>query len=187
MKVPSSLSICKHAPAALLSAESQGEEDNRKWYAVYTMPRGERSVARYLELFGIESLLPTYESTHIWKNRQRVKVVEPLFPSYLFVRIRAIERSIVLRASAALLVFGNRQGPSCFMDSEIEFLRSDFCRHKGEPYKEPVIGKKVCIKNGAMRGMHGVLVEKRNGLRLVLSIAMINQSIAVDVTADQFE
>jgi len=183
MNFQAALSNYEHAPAA--TAEDEGGEASRKWYAVYTMPRGERSVAKHLELFQIESFLPTYESTHIWKNRQRVKVVEPLFPSYLFVRIRAIERSIVLRASAALMIVGNRQGPSYLPDSEIEFLRLDFCQHKLEPYKELVIGKKVCVKNGAMQGMQGVLVKKRNGLRFVLSIEMINQSVAVEVAADE--
>ena len=173
--------------ATQLPAENQSDEVIRKWYAVYTMPRGERSVAKYLDLFEIDSFLPTCQSTHIWKNRQRAIVIEPLFPSYLFARIRTTERSIVLRAPAALRLVGNCQGPSHISDSEIEFLRSDFCRHRVEPYSDLAIGKKVRIRDGAMRGVQGVLVQKKNNLRFVLTIKMINQCAAVEVTADELE
>jgi transcription antitermination factor NusG len=171
----------------LLAAERLSEEANRKWYAVYTMPRSEQSVAKHLEVCQIEAYLPTCERTHIWKNRQRVKIIQPLFPSYLFVRIQNTERSKVLRAPSALQIVGNCQGPSPIADAEIEFLRSDFCRHRVEPYQELVIGKKVRIKNGPMQGVQGVLVQKRNSLRFVLTIELINQCAAVEVSADELE
>ena len=52
----------------------------RSWYAVYTLPQNERSVARYLDINAIESFLPTCESIRRWKNRQRVKIVEAHVP-----------------------------------------------------------------------------------------------------------
>ena len=58
------------------------------WYAVYTLPNNEKSLLKQLDVRQIESFLPTWESVRTWKNRQRVKIVQPLFPSYLFVRIR---------------------------------------------------------------------------------------------------
>ena len=177
----------KSAQAPTLSAENLSAEASRKWFALYTMPRGEQSVARHLEACQIESFLPTYESTHLWKNRQRVKIIQPLFPSYLFVRIRAAERSMVLRPPSALRIVGNCQGPYPLEDSDIEFLRSDFCRHKVEPFQELAIGNKVRIKDGSMRGVQGVLVEKRNSLRFVLTIELINQCAAVEVSADELE
>ena len=175
------------AQASTLAAANLSAEANRKWFALYTMPRGEQSVARHLEACQIESFLPTYESTHIWKNRQRVKIIQPLFPSYLFVRIRVTERSMVLRPPSALRIVGNCQGPSPIADSDIEFLRSDFCRHKVEPFQELAVGNKVRIKDGPMQGVQGVLVQKRNSLRFVLSIEMINQCAAVEVAADELE
>jgi NADH:ubiquinone oxidoreductase subunit K len=45
----------------------------------------------------------------------------------------------------------------------------------------------VRIKDGPMQGVQGVLVQKRNSLRFVLSIEMINQCAAVEVAADELE
>ena len=77
------------------------------WYAVYTLPNNEKSLVKHLNIRQIESFLPTWESTRNWKNRQRVKIVQPLFPSYLFVRIRDMERSKVLQSPGALRIIGN--------------------------------------------------------------------------------
>lgn len=157
------------------------------WFALYTMPQSEQSVLRHLNARGIESFLPTYESIHVWKNRQRVNVVRPLFPSYVFVRIHAAARGSVLGSPGALRIVGNGQGPVPVPEAEIEFLRSDFCRKRAEPYLDLVIGKKVRIKDGPMQGVQGTLVQKKNSLRFVLTIALINQNAALEVRADDLE
>jgi len=59
----------------------------RKWYAVFTVPRSEKSAVRHLDMRNIESFLPTYETVQVWKNRQKKRITHPLFPSYLFVHI----------------------------------------------------------------------------------------------------
>jgi len=166
---------------------SSSSELTPKWYALYTMPRSEQSVMRHLGVRQIEAFLPTCESTRIWKNRQRVKIEQPLFPSYLFVRICSRDRGSVLGSPGALKIVGNSFGTLVVPDAEVEFLRSDFCRKRVEPYLHFVAGKKVRIKSGPMQGVQGVLVEKGNGLRFILTIAMINQSAAVEVEADELE
>jgi transcription antitermination factor NusG len=158
-----------------------------RWYAVYTLPNNEKSLLKHLDVRQIESFLPTWESTRTWKNRQRVKIVQPLFPSYLFVRIRDMERSKVLQSPGALRIIGNCQGPLSIADPEIEFLRSDFCRQRVEPYRELIVGKKVRITSGLMQGVKGTLVQKRNSMRFVLTIEMINQNAAIEVTGDEIE
>jgi transcription antitermination factor NusG len=158
-----------------------------KWFALYTMPQSEQSVIRHLSAREIESFLPTYESIHVWKNRQRVNVIRPLFPTYVFVRMIAAERGSVLGLPGALRLVGNCQGPLPVSEKEIEFLRSDFCRKRVEPYLDLVIGKQVRIKAGPMQGVLGTLVQKKNSLRFVLTIALINQNAAMEVRADDLE
>ncbi len=162
-------------------------EVSPKWFALYTMPQSEQSVVRHLNAREIESFLPTYESVHVWKNRQRVNVVRPLFPSYVFVRIRTADRGSVLGSPGALRIVGNCQGPLAVPETEIAFLRSDFCRKRVEPYLDLVIGKRVRIKAGPMQGVCGTLVQKKNSSRFVLTIALINQNAAVEVRADDLE
>lgn len=158
-----------------------------KWFAVYTMPQSEQAIRRMLDIKQIESFLPTFESDRVWKNRQRVKTQKPLFPSYVFVHIDPQRRASVLGTRGVLRIIGNTHGPLPIPDKEIQFLRSDGCRRKVEPYRDLVVGKKVRIRSGAMAGLEGTLVEKRNSLRFVLTVAMINQHAAVEVQGDELE
>ena len=98
----------------------------RKWYAVFTVPQNEKSAIKHLQLRNIESFLPIYETIRVWKNRQRVKIVLPLFPSYLFVHINHWERVQVLKCPGVLHVVGNGRQCLPLEDTEIEFLRSGF-------------------------------------------------------------
>ncbi len=159
----------------------------RRWYAVFTVPQNEKSAAKHLHLREIESFLPTYEAVRVWKNRQRVHLVLPLFPSYLFVRIGSRERGRVLEAPGVLRIVGNARGPAPVADETVEFLRSDLRAKKIEPYRELVIGQKVRIRSGAMRGLEGVLIRKNNNLRFVLTVALINQHAAVEIGAEDLE
>ena len=159
----------------------------RLWYAVFTLSQNERSAARHLEACEIESFVPTYETVRVWKNRQRVKIVQALFPTYLFVRMRSTEHSTVLRTPGVRRIVGNHKGPSPLPSAEIEFLRSQITGERVEPYTDLVVGERVRIKCGAMQGLEGVLVRKKNSLRFVLTIELINQHAAVEVAADELE
>lgn len=165
----------------------RGGEQSALWFAVYTMPQSEQSVRRMLDIRQIESFYPTFEVQRIWKNRQRVKIQRPLFPSYVFIHIHPGQRALVLSAPNALRIVGNHHGPTPIPDREIDFLRSDFCRNRIEPYSDLVIGSRVRIRCGPMEGLEGTLVQKRNSLRFVLTVAMINQHAAVEVQADELE
>ena len=174
-----------YAPPLLNGDRTDGVE--RLWYALYTLPQNERSVARYLGLNAIESFLPTCESIRRWKNRQRVKVVEALFPTYLFIKIHSAEQALVLRSPGVRKIVGNHKGPVPLPTEEIESLRSGLNKYKLEPYRELVIGEKVRIKSGSMQGLEGVLVRKKNNFRFVLTLELINQHAAVDISADELE
>jgi len=177
-------SLSREQPA---SGEENYLGSGKNWYAVFTVPQNEKSAVRHLTQRDVESFLPTYESVRVWKNRQRVHLVLPLFPSYLFVRIARNERAAVLGSPGVLRIVGNSHGPLAVPDRTIEFLRSDLCLNKIEPYSELVVGQKVRIRNGAMRGLQGVLVRKNNNLRFVLTIELINQHAAVEISAENLE
>ena len=161
--------------------------DERRWYAVFTAPRNEKSVVRHLDLREIECFLPTYETLRLWKNRQRVKVELPLFPTYLFVCIDRRQRTQVLGSPGVLQIVGNGSGPVPLPDSEIEFLRSDFCHRRTEPYRDFVVEQRVRVRSGLMQGIEGILVRKNNSLRFVLTLTLINQHAAVEVCAEDLE
>jgi transcription antitermination factor NusG len=169
------------------SASPSAEAASRHWYAVFTVPQNEKTVARRLAQHEIEAFLPTYETVRVWKNRQRVHLVLPLFPCYLFVRITHRERGKVLASPGVVRIVGSQREPVPVPDETIEFLRSDINAGKFEPYRELVVGERVRIKAGSFQGLEGTLIRKSNQLRFVLSVAMINQHAAIEVRPDQLE
>ena len=170
-----------------LNSTITGSARDRNWYAVYTVPQHEKSALKHLDLREIESFLPVYETVRVWKNRQRMKLILPLFPTYLFVHITFRERVKVLQSPGVLQIVGSKRECAYLSDSEVELLRSGCSRQKIEPYRDLVIGERVRIKSGVMQGLQGTLVRKCNSLRFVLTIELINQHAAIQVDAEDLE
>ncbi len=163
------------------------EQDPRRWFAVITTPQHEKAAFRHLDFGGIETFLPTYESSRVWKNRQKVTVELPLFPTYLFVRIDRGERTRVLRTPGVRQLVGNSREPLSVADREIEFLRSSLVEKRAEPYADLIEGQRVRIKSGPMQGVEGWLVRKSGGWRFVLTVQLIHHQVAVEVDASMLE
>lgn len=159
----------------------------REWFAAFTVPQSERSVVRHLDAHEVESFLPTFETTHLWKNRQKKKIVEPLFPCYVFVHVSKVERRRVFSAPGILRLVGGSQGPIPISTSEIDTLRSDAFRNRLEPFRELVLGERVRIRSGPMKGVEGTLVRRKNSLRFVLSISLISQYAALEIGTEEVE
>lgn len=169
-------------PSGILSAAG-----DRNWFAVFTVPQNEKSVLKHLSVREIESFLPTYETVRVWKNRQRMKVILPLFPTYLFVHITSKERVRVLQSPGVLQIVGNKRESVPLSGSEVEFLRAGLQNHRIEPYRELVVGERVRVKNGAMKGVQGTLVRRSGTMRFVLTLELINQHAAIQVGAEDLE
>ncbi len=159
----------------------------RSWYAALTTPQHEKAALRQLDCGGIETFLPTYSSSRTWKNRQKVTLELPLFPTYLFVRIDPSERTRVLRTPGVRRLVGNSREPLSVADREIEFLRDSLGEQKVEPHTGLVEGERVRVKAGALRGMEGCLVRKCSDWRFVLTVQLIHQHVAVEVDASMLE
>jgi transcription antitermination factor NusG len=169
------------------NAGGMDAQDGRYWYAVFTVPRSEKSVVKHLDIQDIESFLPICETVRVWKNRQRVKVVLPLFPTYLFVNIDSRERTKVLQSPGVLQIVGKSGKGIPVPDSEVEFLRSGCCRGRIEPYREFVVGERMRIARGPMEGVQGTLVRRNGSMKFVLTIELINQHASVQVDAEDLE
>jgi len=162
-------------------------EQSASWFAVYTTPRHEKSVARHFEVRQIESFLPLYRSVHRWKNGCRVNVEQPLFPNYVFVSLGRRDYIRVLQVPGVLSLVGSGREPSALPTSEIEALRSGLPQVEYEPHPYLVAGDKVRIRSGSLTGMIGVLVRKKNNFRVVLTLDLIMQSVAVEIGIDEIE
>ena len=157
------------------------------WLAAYTSPRHEKVVARHLEARQVENFLPMYRVVRRWKNGCNVPVELPLFPGYLFVRVPHRTESQLLNIPGLLTFVGPGRRASEIPDPEIEWLRSELPLRQTEPHAYLTVGSKVRIVVGPLAGHAGILVRKKNSLRVVLSVDLIRQCVAVEVGASEIE
>jgi transcription antitermination factor NusG len=165
-----------------------GQEIHRKnWFAVFTMPRHEKKVESHLGLREIENFLPVYQKQRQWKDGSKGTLHLPLFANYIFVRINCGGRVPVLRVPGVISIVGCGAQALPIPDSYIEWLREGLRERKIEPHPHLTVGSRVRIRSGAMAGMEGVLVRKKNDFRVVLTLEMIMRSVMVEVDTDEIE
>jgi transcription antitermination factor NusG len=157
------------------------------WLAGYTTPRHEKTVARYFEARGVEHFLPLYKAVRQWKNGCKVLVEFPVFPSYIFARVERRCAPRLLDVPGLLAFVGSNRTASAIPDAEIELLRNELPNRKYEPFPYLTVGCRARIIAGPMAGTCGILLRKKSGLRVVLSVEVIRQSVAVEVDADEVE
>jgi transcription antitermination factor NusG len=159
----------------------------RRWFAVYTTCRHEKRVARHLEQRQIENFLPLYRAQHKWKDGSRALVDLPLFPGYVFVRIESRNRCGVLAVPGVVSMIGTATRPAPLPDLEVETLRAGLDPMRTEPHPLLIVGQRVRIKAGALAGVEGIVVRKKSGMRVVLTLSLLMQSIAIEVDGDDVE
>jgi transcription antitermination factor NusG len=159
----------------------------QRWYAAYTRANHEKRVACDLQVRSVEHFLPLYRSARRWSDR-RVQIDLPLFPSYVFVRLALCDRLRVLQIPSLVRLLGFNGLPTALPDEEMEILRSGLShRLRAEPHPFLTLGRRVRIKSGSLQGLEGVLLRRKSNLRVVLSVALIQRSIAVDVDSTDLE
>jgi len=159
------------------------------WFALQTWPRYEKKVEAELQRKQIECFLPLTASEHQWSDRRQI-VQLPLFPTYLFVRAPETfdSRISVLRTNGVINFVGARNAGTPIPESEIESVRLLLAR--GIPFQDHsflTIGQRVRIREGSLDGVQGILTAKNNDLSLIVSINIIQRSLAVRVEGYRIE
>lgn len=158
------------------------------WFAVYTSPRHEKRVDQHLKLRGVERYLPLYRAQRKWNDGSRVTLDLPLFPGYIFVCIKRTERVKVLEVPGVLTIVGSTgREPAPLSETEINALRSGLHLRCAEPCPYLAVGQRARIVSGALSGMEGIVLRKKNSLRIVLTMVLIRQSLSVEVDARELE
>lgn len=135
----------------------------------------------------VEHFLPTYQTARRWKDRQK-RLLLPLFPGYLFVRIPFDQRRSVLVIPGVVQIVGFGDRPAPIGDDEIESLRKILSEGATvEPHPYLAVGRRVRIARGVLAGLEGALVRKKGYLRLLISIELIRQSATIEVDAADVE
>lgn len=150
------------------------------WNVLYTNPRNEKKVAQKLSEFGLEVYCPTVVMLRQWSDRKK-KVVEPLFKSYLFIKISEEDRHLAFQAKGVrnyLFFDGN---PAIVREQEIKAIRI-FC---GEVNDNGLtiafeVGESVEIHSGLFKGNTGEYIS-RKGNQLILLVESLGRLIKAEV------
>ena len=153
------------------------------WYAVRVRSNFERNVSVILEHKGVEQFLPTYRSRRVWTDR--IKTLDlPLFPGYVFCRIPLDERNRVVTTDGVVGFVGAGRQPIPVSDTEIEAIRTLIqSQAPAQPWPFLRIGQTVRISHGSLAGIEGILIRVKNSWRLVVSIVLLERSVAVEIDA----
>ena len=161
--------------------------EDSAWWALYTRHQHEKTVAEMLSAKGLEVFLPLYVSRRRWKDRVKVLSL-PLFPGYLFVQGGPDRRLQVLTTPGVHMILCNGDDPAIIPEAEVQAIRRAVAgSFRIEPHPFLNCGERVRVKRGALEGVEGVLVRKKNMSRLVLSVDLLERSVAVEMDASDVE
>jgi transcriptional antiterminator RfaH len=157
-------------------------QNTYSWYPVYTNPRAEKRAFEQLSKKGIETYLPTQRTLKQWSDRKKW-VEEPLFNSYLFVKISEREYTDVLLTNGVCRFVYFSGKASYIPEQQIDNLKlltnSDAQFEIVDPgYKK---GEKVRVKMGPLQGLTGELVDFRLHKKLLIKLEHINHALLVQI------
>src|SRR5437879_5370408 len=113
----------------------------------------------------------------------RIKEIElPLFPGYLFCRFDQKNRFPIVVTPGVLQVVGVGKIPVPVADVEIAALQTAV--QSGlprQPWPFLQIGQRVRVEYGSLCGLEGILLTFKGRHRLVLSVTLLQRSVAVEV------
>jgi transcription antitermination factor NusG len=153
------------------------------WFALHVRTRHEAGVAAHLQGMGFEDFLPLYKTRTRWSDRTK-EVLTPLFPGYLFCRFDPQNRLPILKTPGVIQVVGYSRQPIPVEETEIEAIQALVASGiPSQPWPFLEVGEKVRIQSGPLRGREGILVAFKGTYRLILSVALLQRSVAVEIEA----
>ena len=151
------------------------------WYALQVKSRKESSASLHLQSAGYECFLPTYKCQRQWSDRVK-ELVQPLFPGYLFCRFDFHNRRALVMTPGVIQIVGNGRMPLPVADAEIETIQLAVASEAPrQPWPFIEVGERVRVNYGSLRGLEGILINFKGSHRVVLSISLLQRSVAVEV------
>jgi len=158
----------------------------KQWYALRTAPRHEKRVRDRIQHSHFECLLPLQRTVTKWRNGVRATVETPLFPTYLFVCLHRHEYWTILNIPGVNNFVGVTGVPWPVPGDQIEMLRT-LPQLNAVAARLPVAGDTVRIVSGPLSGITGTVLRGSGPLRVVLTVSVIWQGVAVEVGFDDIE
>jgi transcription antitermination factor NusG len=154
------------------------------WFAVRVKSNRERAVATLLGQRGYQRFLPTCKVRTRWSDR--IKSADRiLFPGYVFCSFNPDYRLPILSTPGVLHVVGVGKEPAAVPEVEMSALWTTLQSGVAVgPWPYLRSGDSVIVERGALAGVEGIVTHFKGGYRLVVSIALLQRSIAAEIERD---
>lgn len=165
-------------PETLLD-EPMPQPPERRWFALYTKSRQEKSLARELLKYDIPFYLPLVRKTGISRGRKRTSLV-PLFGGYAFLYGSEEERVKTLTTGRISRVLEVKDADQLVFD--LRQLRQLITSDAPLTVESRLgAGQWVRVRQGAFAGLEGTVVKRRGKTRLLVSIDFLQQGASVEI------
>ena len=156
-------------------------EQNKKWIAVYTKPRHEKTVEKELLKKEFEVYLPLLKQRRKWSDRK--KWVEfPLFRSYIFVKTEIKNALFVLQTLGVVKVVKFGGEVAVIQNDSIQAIKLMIeGGYSPEAMDYFVKGDPVEVKDGPLKGLVGEVIRVDNHDRLLVRVDAIQHSVSVQI------
>lgn len=135
----------------------------RKWLAIYTRPRWEKKVNELLKEKGLESYCPLNKVRRKWSDRVKI-VEEPLFKSYVFVKVSDDDRSAVRMTSGAINFVYWEGKPAVIKEKEILAIKRFLDEYENVEARSSAdlkVNQRVRITDGSLMDQEGKVIDLR--------------------------
>ena len=167
------------------SVGEPAEPDPKSWFAIHTRSKHESVVSSALHGKGYQEFLPLYRVRRCWSHRT-AELDVPLFPGYLFCRFDPNGRILpILTTPGVVSIVGAGRVPIPVPADEIAaihaVLRSGLA---AQPYPYLKVGSRVYLESGPFAGIEGIVLNVNKKYRLVVSVTLLQRSVAVEIDRD---
>ncbi len=160
-----------------------------KWYAIYTRTNREKKICDSLKEQDITSYLPLRKSLRIWSDRKKW-IEEPLFKSYLFVKVSYVEFFKVLSIPGVICYVSFGGKAQSVPEKQIEAIQTFVQQDRMEITitKESIMaGTKAEVLYGPLKGVQGEIVKLNGKFRILIRIPMMGYCLYANISRDEIK
>ena len=166
-----------------VSAENIPGSEAYPWYAVKVRTRSEPVATVALRNRGYDAFSPCFREPS--RTGDAMKWIEKTaFPGYLFCRFDTRYKAPVLSSPAVEYIVSIGGAPAIIPDEEIESIRRAV-EAGARPSAYLAVGQKVRVTHGPLKGVTGMLTAHATAQQLVISVHLLQRSVAVRVHRNQ--
>lgn len=182
---PEKAPLGERHPGQWPSSAPQDDPDAAVWVVAHTKPRCEKKFAQLLSIECVEHELPLIKSVRRYRTQTK-RFTKPLFPGYVFVRLRPSQRSRLFQQDllVRLITVHNQAVFLAQLEAIRMIVKSGFEAHLTPPLTK---GARVRIAGGPLHGVEGIVDDPKHPRGVVVAVDVLRQGVLVRVSEENIE